>query len=420
MVCAKGNLYLAVQDLSLNFQKAPALSISRSMDKGKTWTWLRNAPIFSNSAFTTLMFLDYGQDNADSPGGHVYAYGIDHNWRFSDRVADPEEVYLGRVPESKVQDRNAWEFFTGIDRLGNPSWSRDLEERKPVLIDRSRAFSSMVINHRAWPEPMTRIAQGGVFYNRPLKRYIYTSWTRFSWEFYEAPTPWGPWRHFFTKNFGVYPWSEDKHGGYAPTVSTKYVSADGKSFYVQANTFKSGVSRYGLAFRKVRVEPFVSRIPANAPSVASLAMQSDTVVVSYSNHFGRPNILNDGMLSNGSEDSWNGEDKAEDFWGYTWPRAFNINRVEFVTGEMTPDGGWFDDIRAQVRQHGKWIDVVQSCSNQPYPGLKAASWTRHVIAFNDTWGDGVRVIGRPGGRGRYTSVAELGIYYEDRASAGCS
>src|SRR5215218_4891555 len=36
MLCVGGSLYLAVQDLSLDFERAPALSISRSIDKGRT------------------------------------------------------------------------------------------------------------------------------------------------------------------------------------------------------------------------------------------------------------------------------------------------------------------------------------------------------------------------------------------------
>lgn len=50
--------------------------MSRSTDKGRTWTWDRSAPMFGNSAFTTLMFLDYGKDNSKAADGYIYAYGI--------------------------------------------------------------------------------------------------------------------------------------------------------------------------------------------------------------------------------------------------------------------------------------------------------------------------------------------------------
>ena len=423
MACAGGNLYVAVQDLALDFEAAPALSISRSTDKGKTWSWNRSAPMFAGSVFTTIMFLDYGQDNGSAKDGYLYAYGIDHNWRFSGRVPSPDKLYLGRVPVDRVQNRAAWEFFVGTDPAGRPSWSHEIQARQPVLEDRSLAFSEMVVDHPAWPGPMTKIAQGGLFYNRPLDRYIYTSWTRFSWEFYEAPYPWGPWRHFLSKNFGVYPWTETKHGGYAPSASTKYLSADGKTLYVQANTFLSGVNRYGLALREVRLEPYVASLPTNAPSPASLAHpRLGTIAISYSNHFGTVTTLNDGLVLGQSEDSWNGEAKAEDFWGLTWPRAYNINRVEYSTGEATAAGGWFQDgIMVQVRQQGTWVDVEGACSWPPYHGRVGPSNTTYVFDFPDTWADGVRIVGRPGGEGRYTSIAELDAFYVDqRAPSYCA
>jgi hypothetical protein len=421
LVCVGGSLYLAIQDLSLDFEAAPALTISRSDDKGRTWSWDRSAPMFGDSAFTTLMFLDFGRDNSGAIGGYVHAYGIDHNWRFSERVPDPTMLHLGRVPADRVQDRAAWEFFTGVDLSGSAIWSRDIRMRQPVLEDRSLAFAKMAEGHPAWPGPMTRVAQGGVFYNAPLKRYIYTSWTRFSWEFYEAPEPWGPWRHFYSKNFGVYPWTESKHGGYAPSASTKYLSPDGKTFYVQANTFLSGVNRYGLALRKVRLEPFTPARPTNARQSTSLASPSSgTTIFSYSNHFGTPDILNDRVLIGQSEDSWNGEAKEQDFWGYTWPRPYNLNRIEYTTGQMSEDGGWFQEgLKVQVRQHGNWIDVQDMCSSPRYLGLNVGDHATYVYTFDDTWGDGIRVFGRPAGKGHYTSIAELDVFYTDIKRPTC-
>ncbi len=100
MACVDGALYLAVQDLALDFDDAPSATIARSNDKGSTWTWNRSAPMFGGGAFTTIMFLDYGKDYANAIDGYVYAYGLDHNQRdsFANRVPDPVDVYLGRVP----------------------------------------------------------------------------------------------------------------------------------------------------------------------------------------------------------------------------------------------------------------------------------------------------------------------------------
>jgi len=421
MACVGGQLYLAVQDLRLDFEAAPALSISRSRDKGRTWSWDRSAPMFGDSVFTTLMFLDYGRDHVNAKDGFVYGYGIDNNWRFSGRVPSPNKLYLGRVPADRVQNRNAWEFYIGTDQAGKPSWHRDIQTRQPVLEDRSLAFSDMLAKYPSWPGPMTKIAQGGVFYNSPLDRYIYTSWTRFSWEFYEAPQPWGPWRHVVSKNFGVYPWTEMKHGGYAPTASTKYLSADGKTFFVQANTFLGGVDRYGFALRRVHVEPYRAASPTNARSSASLASPHlGTTALSYSNHVGTPGVLNDRVIAHQSEDSWNGERKGEDHWGYAWPQPYNLNRVAYSTGRISRNGGWFESgAKIQVRQRHAWVDVAGLCSTPHYPGPGAAANTTYVFAFDDTWGDAVRIVGRAGGRGRYTSISELDVFFSKSLRARC-
>lgn len=137
MVSVGGVLYMAVQDLRCTdnglFDDAPAASIYKSTDKGRTWTGT-SEPMFKDYVFTTIMFLDYGQDNGNSPDGYVYAYGLDYNWRdsFTGKVADPTNLYLARVPGNSVQDRSKWEFFSGTS--SSPSWSRDIGARKPGFV----------------------------------------------------------------------------------------------------------------------------------------------------------------------------------------------------------------------------------------------------------------------------------------------
>src|SRR5689334_17734762 len=83
ILCIDDTIYMAIQDLSLDFNDAPAASISKSTDHGRTWTWDHEAPMFDNYRFTTIMFLDFGKDGANAIDGYVYAYGLDYNWRSS-------------------------------------------------------------------------------------------------------------------------------------------------------------------------------------------------------------------------------------------------------------------------------------------------------------------------------------------------
>ncbi|TDD99982.1 hypothetical protein [Jiangella asiatica] len=41
----------------------------------------------------------------------------------------------------------------------------------------------------------------------------------------------------------------------------------------------------------------------------------------------------------------------------------------------------------------------------------AGAFRTFTMTFDETWGDDVRVIGRPGGSARFTSIAELEVYY---------
>lgn len=419
MISVNGDLYLAVQDLSKGggwraFNDAPSATILKSTDKGKTWTWDKTKPMFDDYVFTTIMFLDYGKDSENNTSDeYVYAYGLDYNWRdsFIDTVEDPTNLYLARVPKTSIQDRSTWEFYTG-DLNGKAKWSKNIKQRKPVLQDERRVYNNNL--HPTNPDNSTVLSQGSIVYNKPLDRYIYTSWTEFTFEFYEAPSPWGPWKKFLSKDFGVYPWFDNHHGGYGAVVPSKYISEDGTEMWMNSNTFMGGLQRYSLSFRKLKVTPYQKTEPTNESSDLNLALPENssnaTPVSKYSAHAGNLQYLNNGNKLQ-SVDNWNGERKQEDWWGYTWSQAYNMNKVVYTTGNMYPDGGWFNDIKVQVRQDFKWVDVKNLQGVPAYPNNNSAGKNQsYTFTFDKTWGDGVRIIGTPGGNATFTSMGELEVY----------
>ncbi|MGG1675649.1 hypothetical protein ACIFOT_07840 [Neobacillus sp. NRS-1170] len=418
MVSAGGNLYLAVQDLNKGggwraFNDAPSATILKSTDKGKTWTWDKEKPMFDDYIFTTIMFLDYGKDSENNSDGYVYAYGLDYNWRdsFIDSVPDPTGLYLARVPKDSIQDRSKWEFYSG-DLKGEAKWTKNIKQKKPVLQDERRVYSNTLSATN--PDNSTVLSQGSVVYNKPLNRYIYTSWTEFTFEFYESPTPYGPWKRFLSKDFGVYPWNLNHNGGYGVVMPSKYISDDGTEMWMNSNTFMGAATVYNLAFRKLKVTPYVKTEPTNESSDNNLALPTNskdvTPISKYSAHFANLKYLNDGN-KNQSEDNWNGERKQEDWWGYTWSQAYNMNKVVYTTGNMYPDGGWFDNIKVQVRQNFKWVDVENLQGTPAYPNNNTAGRNQsYTFTFDKTWGDGVRIIGAPGGAATFTSIGELEVY----------
>ncbi len=415
MVSVGGVLYMAVQDLRCTdnglFDDAPAASIYKSTDKGRTWTGT-SEPMFKDYVFTTIMFLDYGQDNGNSPDGYVYAYGLDYNWRdsFTGKVTDPTNLYLARVPGNSVQDRSKWEFFSGTS--SSPSWSRDIGARRPVLSDSRRVYE-YVTEGMTGIRDMTVLSQGSIVYNKPLNRYIYTSWTEYTYEFYESPTPYGPFKLFAQKDFGCYPWSDAKYGGYGCVVPSKFISGDGLEMYIVSTTFVSTTRQYRYNMRKMTVSLPSNTQANNAKGSNNLARDEalSPVVLSKSNGNARPHRLNDGSTEF-FEQSWTGEAKEIDFWGYSFNKICRFNTIEYTTGEMQNSGGWFTTLGVQVRKNGVWTDVKNGRISPDYPkGVTTGQYTTYTITFDECSGDAIRIIGRPGGARRYTTVAELAVFY---------
>ena len=220
----------------------------RSADHGRTWSWDHSAPMFEDGVFTTVWFADYGKDAERRPDkDYVYAYGLDGNWRdsFTDIVPDPTELFLARVPVASVQDRSTWEFYSGEPGASEATWAHDIAAKKPVLVDDRRTAHGMSV-----------ISQGGVTYLPKHDRYLYTSWTEYTFEFYESPQPWGPWTPVLSEDFGTYPWQADRIGGYATTVPSKFVSDDEKTAWVQSNVCPcapAGVTSYWFGLREMRI-----------------------------------------------------------------------------------------------------------------------------------------------------------------------
>src|SRR5205823_7581919 len=137
-----------------------------------------------------------------------------------------------RVPASKVQVRSAWEFYTGADAKGAPLWSKEIGAKQPVLLD-TRMVRPEGLGSRC-PVADSVIAQGGVVYDKPLKRYVFTSWSCSTHEIYEAPQPWGPWSHVLSKDFGPMR-NLHNRGQYGTSIPSKFISADGKTLMLQSN-----------------------------------------------------------------------------------------------------------------------------------------------------------------------------------------
>ncbi|KAJ5610488.1 hypothetical protein N7510_007207 [Penicillium lagena] len=422
----KDELYLVVQMLNdgsgdVAFNDVPAASILRSTDYGVTWT-STTAAMFTNYVFTTVFFLDFGKSNSNAAvlgsgdSEYVYAYGLDNNWRDSvdGSVPDPQSVYLARAPISSIQDISTWEFFSGTS--SSPAWSSDIASREPVLTDTRRVYPG-----GETVDGFSVISQGSVVYNAPLNRYLYTSWTDYTFEFYEAPQPWGPFTLFAWKDFGVTPWfglntTTPKNGGYATTIPSKFISEDGTKMWVQSNWFVGAAAgsdwNYCFSLRSLEVTKYSPSTPENQPGSTNLAMVDGTVPICKTAHYGHLSYLNDGSTL--SEDSWDGSLKDLDRWGYTWPIEYNMNRIVYTTGDSFSDGGWFtSNLTVQVRRGFTWEDVTGLAVSPEYPYDNSAVPNKeYTFTFDNAAGDGIQIIGVPGGSWTFTSIGELSVYLD--------
>lgn len=424
MVAVDGNgdgrdeLYLAVQDLRCGespdtFNEAPTATIVRSDDAGRTWTWPAE-PMFTDHTFTTVMFLDLGQSNGGSEW--VYAYGIDGNWRtsFSKVVPDPTELFLGRVHRSAIQDASRWSFFEGFAGDGTPQWTSEIGRKQPVLVDERRFYPTPAFVMGA--HNFTCIAQGGVVWNPGLGRYIYSSWSEYTFEFFEAATPWGPWRLFHSHDFGHFPWHGPKsplakHGGYAPTLPSKFISADGRDMWLQSNWFVPASSVGGRAYcfglRRVHFDPGTA---VAVSSSGNLALDGAWPLVSRVRE-GQESVLNDGSCDR-AEDSAFGPGTGDDVWGYEWAAPRRMSQTRYAPGPQDSLGGWFaEGPRVEVRIEGEWVPASGVSVTPPYPNdYTALEYDEYVFDFDPVLADGIRLIGVPGGPLRYTSVSELEVW----------
>ena len=373
MLCRGGAIYLAFQNLNEStFDDAPAASIAKSVDNGATWTWDTDAPMFgtpTNPAspeaykFTTIFFLDYGKDSANAIDGYVYAYGLDNNWR------SQETMFLGRVPADKVQARKAWEFYAGTNVDGAPVWTTDITQKMPVLTD-TRLLYPVMFGPDCPPYQQV-IAQGGVTYDAPLQKYIFASWSCSTHELYEASQPWGPWNHFQSTDFGPLRVKSNR-GQYGTSIPSKFISADGRTLWLQSNVCCGGDS-YRFSLRRVYLQPAHPSSPSKGQSTDNLALSPGTRAISKSTHFGTlcgrncSDQLNSGDATV-SEDDYDEQVKTSDWWGYIWPQVYSINQVVYTTGTMFSNGGWYEaKLRLQVRRNFEWVNVPGVTVTPSYP-----------------------------------------------------
>jgi hypothetical protein len=179
-----------------------------SADHGQSWQW-------SDWKLTTSLgcptFLNFGKNYAGARDGYVYLYSPDA----VDAYSPADRMVLARVPQDRLADQSAYEFFQGLRAPEQPLWTSEIRECGAVFTHPGRCYRS------------------GISYNAALRRYLWCQILpgedpRFRGGFgiYDAPEPWGPWTTvFLTEQWDVGP-------GETSSFPTKWMSADGKTLHL--------------------------------------------------------------------------------------------------------------------------------------------------------------------------------------------
>ena len=177
---------------------------------------LRAADV-SGPAIRAPFFIHYGKDGkADVHGADKYVYAVSNDG-FWDNGND---MILARVRRAKIADLRAadWEFFTKGDGLTDGAWSKKMSDALPIIRDKGKCSMT------------------GAAYLPQLHRYLMIQWhytsgsgtagsTETIWDFYQSPTPWGPWAKFKS-------WTNAPSGYYNPCLVSKFSRAGDKELTI--------------------------------------------------------------------------------------------------------------------------------------------------------------------------------------------
>lgn len=220
-ILALGNsLYLWRNGDGSNTDAFRFSELRRSDDLACTWPF--TGVVFSKTGgdftgtdegFFSLTFLQFGQGYTATRDNYVYMYAPEIIDRSHWNVQKPGRIALVRVDRALIEQKAAYEFFTGLDINGNPTWTNVIAARRPVWED---------------PNGTHRMSAS---YNAALNRYLLTTMTvdrigRFS--LYDAPEPWGPWTLVLNEQ-NTTRWGSNV---IAYHFSNKWLSPDGKSFVI--------------------------------------------------------------------------------------------------------------------------------------------------------------------------------------------
>ncbi len=153
----------------------------------------------------------------------VYSYFIEPHWgpttpadsQYGFQVHRPGRLHLARVPKQQMMQRECFEFFAGLDKNNDPTWTTTISAKQGVFRDD---------NGVGW--------NVSVSFNAGLNRYLlateHSATHAGKFGLFDAPQPWGPWTTVaYEDNWGN---GHVEVSAFYWNFPTKWLSNDGRGF----------------------------------------------------------------------------------------------------------------------------------------------------------------------------------------------
>ena len=222
LVMVDGVLYMWVRNLN---EDGTGSSLAWSDDHAATWTWADWS--FPEIGYPT--WLNAGKNYAAARDEFAYVYSPNTPSAYK----TSNHMIVARVPTSEIRNEKAYRFFSGLDDDGDPRWTANFEQRKPVFTDPGHCYRPEVVFNPGISKYLLLTATSGA------PRWAGTDEKYLG--IFEASTPWGPWHTVKHVNG----WGGDENR-FQPRIPPRWIGEDGKTFCLLYSCFPEGPYQFNV------------------------------------------------------------------------------------------------------------------------------------------------------------------------------